>query len=143
LQALNGWDQGLRGVKCEDIDFVFRALSRFPITIAWQPSLRYRSHANNDAGDSLANLKGHLFVWTRLLNKEPMPAPLVASIETGMLKLRHELLWEAYARGDFATCVDVFASLPRIERSVVERAKYLFAELSLMKRRRSHARGKR
>ena len=129
LQDLGGWDVALKGVRCEDIDFVFRALSRFPIVIGWRPSLRYRSHAGNNAGDSLENLKGHIFIWQRLLDREPIPSALRLAVQTILIKKRHQLLWQAFRQGDHQTVASAYAALRDCDLSWLERAKALVSRI--------------
>lgn len=135
LSELGGWDVTLRTVKCEDIDFVYRALSRFPLAIAWQPSLRYRSHAGNDASNSIANLLGHIFIWKRVLADAGIAPSLQKRIKSAISQMQHEVLWMAFSEGKHELVLSTYAELDTTEVSVKEHLKALMSRMKTNWRR--------
>lgn len=132
FDALRGWDVALRGVKAEDIDFAYRALSQFSLGISWAPSLRYRCHPSNDARDTLENLKGRIHIWQRLLDQQPMSEAVRQVVESRLEIMRHDLLWEGFERRDYAAVLEAYRALPGGHRSLQELFKALLARLGLL-----------
>jgi glycosyltransferase involved in cell wall biosynthesis len=59
IEAIGGFDTGVRGIKAEDMEFLTRALIAGELAIVWQPLVEYRIHGSNSCGgDWLSQMIG-------------------------------------------------------------------------------------
>ena len=69
FQELGGFDPALRGTPSEDLEFIARATHGGRTAFCLKPTVYYRMHGGNDAGDPLRNELGLLKVWRSVRRK--------------------------------------------------------------------------
>lgn len=98
LLAIGGWDESLRGIPAEDLDFIFRAVRDSRIGLIWEPTIRYRSHTGNVARDSALKLLGRVEIAKRLIKKEKLTDLETRSINLFIRKAQEEAHWTYFRR---------------------------------------------
>ena len=126
---LGGWDASLRGVKSEDIDFVFRAIKAGQLGLILAPTVRYRCHDGNDSADGLAVALGRIGVWEHLLKRSDLDEAERNTISAAVVQGLSEAHWSAFARGEYQAVTRIAARLGWHRLSLKNRGKTLVARL--------------
>lgn len=107
LLEIGGWDESLRGIPAEDLDFVFRAVRDSRIGLIWEPTIRYRSHAGNVSRDSTIKLLGRVEIAKRLIKKEKLTDLEIQSISFFIQKAQEEAHWTYFRRRNYKMVLKV------------------------------------
>lgn len=107
LLEIGGWDESLRGIQSEDLDFVFRAVRDSRIGLIWEPTIRYRSHAGNESPDSTIKLLGRVEIAKRLIKKEKLTDLEIQSISFFIQKAQEEAHWTYFRRRNYKMVLKV------------------------------------
>lgn len=130
LLEIGGWDETLRGIPSEDLDFVFRAVSRSRIGLIWQPTMRYRSHAGNVSQDSTKKLLGRAEIAERLIKKERLTGGEVDSLKTFIQKAKEEAHWTYFHNRDFQMVLKVSCNMDWSNMSISSKVKTAVAYIA-------------
>ncbi|HAL39725.1 MAG TPA: hypothetical protein DCP03_17115 [Polaromonas sp.] len=107
LLAIGGWDESLRGIPAEDLDFIFRVIRNSRIGLIWEPTIRYRSHAGNVSRDSVIKLLGRVEIAKRLIKKEKLTDLETRSINLFIRKAQEEAHWTYFHRRNYKMVLKV------------------------------------
>lgn len=107
LLEIGGWDESLRGIKSEDLDFVFRAIRESRIALIWEPTVRYRSHRDNASSDGMEKLLGRVEIAKRLIKKEMINDAEIESINLFIQKAQKEAHWAYFRRRNHQMVLEV------------------------------------
>lgn len=73
IEAIAGWDESVRGIPSEDMDFSYRIIRDRRLGLVMKPTLEYRSHRGNVSSDDTKKLLGRLKIASRLREKSLDP----------------------------------------------------------------------
>ena len=124
---IGGWDQSLRGIKAEDIEFVVRAVKIGRLGLLWEPTVRYRCHQGNDSGEGLPVALGRIHVWEYVLKNHELTDAEHRTIANVLTMMRSKALWSAHSEGDYRTTADLSRQIGWHSLSWTERVKTVAA----------------
>lgn len=127
LSRLNGWNEGLKGIKAEDIEFAFRAIKLGKLGLIWPSTVHYRSHVGNDSGSGLAVALGRTQVWELLLLDQELTAAERSALHNAISNSLHEILYSAFSQKEYATVLQVSARIDSHNLTIPEKTKILVA----------------
>lgn len=101
FHAIGQWDESLRGIPSEDLDFVFRAIKNSRIGIIWATTIRYRSHLGNVANDPIKKLSGRAQIAKRLIDKKILNPEETNFTSNFIRRSQLEVIWSYYASRNY------------------------------------------
>lgn len=110
IEQVGGWDEGLRGIPSEDLDFVYRVSRGRSVGVIMKPTVRYRVHAGNVSHDNTRKFRGRIEVAERLRAQAKDPgehARIAAFIQDGL----QTVLWAQLHAGDVQAALDTVKKL--------------------------------
>jgi glycosyltransferase involved in cell wall biosynthesis len=109
---IGGYDQRMRGISAEDLEFLIRALSRGKLALVWRPLVRYRKHPGNDSASEIGREIGRwrIFEFARE-HHEFLPADFVRALESDLPARRKRIFKLAYANRDRPLMDETWAKL--------------------------------
>jgi glycosyltransferase involved in cell wall biosynthesis len=131
LDRINGWDETLRGVKSEDVDFVFRAIKHGQLGIIWPATMHYRSHVGNDSHSSLLNNLGRVHVWENLLKHQDLTDFEIETLNTEIDKTRHQILWSAFKERRYDVVITASKQINYQNLNSKEMLKYFLSQIHI------------
>lgn len=129
LARINGWNERVRGILGEDIEFAFRALKHGRFAVLWPVTLKYRTHPGNRVGDTLNTALGRAKIWEIVLRDLDLESDEVASLQRALGITAHEALWEAFGRRRYKAVLSIARSGHLSDTSVQEKCKILVSRL--------------
>ena len=81
FRAMGGFDERVRGVKCEDIEFSTRATNGAAVGFSLAPTVLYRMHPGNSVANPLKREVGRLAIWSWVLKSVDLSDAERAEVE--------------------------------------------------------------
>lgn len=129
FDRLSGWDENVRNVKSEDIQFAFRAIKHGRLGLIWHPTIRYRSHTGNDSSSDLLVAIGRCKVWEYLLLQKDLSDTERAALNDHIIKHRHNILHAAFTKREFAIFIETIGKIATNDMKFIEKIKLAIAQL--------------
>ena len=107
LVNIGGWDESLKGVCSEDLDFIFRAIRNSRIALIWEPTVRYRSHPGNVSNDGTEKLLGRVEIAKRLIKKKMIYGAEIRSINLFIQKAQEEAHWSYFNKRNYQKVLEI------------------------------------
>ena len=129
FDRLNGWNETLKGIKSEDIEFVFRAIKSGQLGIIWTPTVHYRVHAENDSGSNLSVALGRTHVWGILLSDPNTSADEKLSLANAIDNALHGILFSAFSSKKYKVALQASKNIDRLNLSPSEKIKVAISRI--------------
>jgi hypothetical protein len=126
---IGGWDEGVSRIVGCDLATALRVVNAPPIGIAQKALVGIRKHTSNFSGDVQAMNLGDARVLEHVLAKHPGMSAYETPITASIIERRIMALDTAFARGDLAGVLEIYALLPDSARSRSVRLKRRIAGL--------------
>lgn len=131
FDRLNGWNENVRGMKSEDIEFSFRALKIAQLGLIWIPTVHYRSHAENDSNNMLENAFGRINIWEILLTNQSASKIEKSALINSIHQTAHEVIWEAFSKKDYQSVIKASRKINLLNLNSAEKIKVAISRIIL------------
>ncbi|HAL39726.1 MAG TPA: hypothetical protein DCP03_17120 [Polaromonas sp.] len=129
FERLKGWNEILKGIKSEDIEFVFRAIKSGQLGIIWTPTVHYRVHAGNDSNSTLSVALGQIHVWGILLNDPNTSEDEKLSLVKAINNALHGILFSAFSSKEYKVVLRASKNIDRLNLSLSEKIKVAISRI--------------